>query len=70
MGELVMLPAMAEGVATLDWSTVSGAFTNAFQMVTQCTNFIVENSIFLTVFALGLIPIGFKIIKKAKRAVK
>lgn len=67
-----VVPAMllADATGTLTWATVSGAFTNAFDMVTQCMTFVVDNSIFLVIFALGLIPLGFKIIKKAKKAVR
>lgn len=65
----LMMPAIAEG-ATLTWSTVSGAFTDAFSLVSSCMQFIVDNSVFVTLFALGLVPLGFKILKKAKRAVK
>ena len=60
--------AFAEG-ATLSWSTVSGAFTDAFSMVESAMNFIVNNSVFLVLFAAGLIPVGFKIFKRIKKAV-
>lgn len=66
MGDLII---MAEG-ATLDWGTVAGAFQNVWQMVTSATEYIISNSVFLTLFAAGIIPVGFKIFKKAKRAVK
>lgn len=64
----ILMPALAEG--TLTWQTVSGSFTDAFSLVTSCMQFIVDNSVFVTLFALGLVPLGFKILKKAKRAVK
>lgn len=56
--------------SVLTWSTVQGAFSDAFSMVTEAMNFIVGNSVFLVVFAAGLIPIGFKIFRKVKKAVR
>lgn len=64
-----MVPIMlAEG--TLTWATVQGALSDAFSLVTEAMNFIVGNSVFLVIFAAGLIPIGFRIFKKIKKAVK
>lgn len=61
------------GLATgsvLTWATVQGAFSDAFSMVTEAMTFITSNSVFLVIFAAGLIPIGFKIFKRIKKAVK
>lgn len=56
--------------STLTWSTVQGAFADAFSMVSEAMTFIVNNSVFLVIFAAGLIPIGFKIFRKIKKAVR
>ena len=60
----------AEGASSLDWATVSSALTNVWSLVESCLNFIVSNNVFVVMFAAGLIPIGFKIFRKAKKAVK
>lgn len=66
MGNLVTL-ATASG---LTWSTISGALANAWTLVDSAITFITTNDVFVVIFAAGLIPIGFRIFKKAKRAVR
>lgn len=56
--------------ATLTWSTVSSALDSVWDLVNSALNFIVSNNVFVVMFAAGLIPIGFKIFKKAKKAVR
>lgn len=69
MGNLVTL-ATGGGASGLTWSTISGALTNAWTLVDSAITFITTNDVFVVIFAAGLIPIGFRIFKKAKRAVR
>lgn len=52
------------------WDDIIAALTNFWQVVTSCITFITTNAALMALFAASLIPIGFKIFKKAKRAVK
>ena len=59
-----------EGAGTLDWSTVNSALTHVWSLVSSALNFIVSNEIFVVMFAAGVVPLGFRIFKKAKKAVR
>ena len=59
-----------EGSAQLDWSNVVTALQHVWDIVGSCVNFITTNEVFVVIFGAGLIPLGFKIFKKAKKAVK
>lgn len=55
---------MAEG------STIATALSELGTIVTQCMGIITENPVLFVFFAGGLIGIGFKSIRQAKRAAK
>lgn len=59
-----------DGTATLDWSNIVTALSHVWDIVGSCVNFITTNEVFVVIFGAGLIPLGFKIFKKAKKAVK
>ena len=69
MGNLVTL-ATGGGASGLSWDTISGALEKAWTLVDSAITFIAGNDVFVVIFAAGLIPIGFRIFKKAKRAVR
>lgn len=46
------------------------ALETVWTVVGQCVDFITENDILMTLFVASLVPIGFKIFKRAKRSVK
>lgn len=46
------------------------ALETVWTVVGQCVDFVTENSILMTIFCASLIPIGFKIFKRAKRSVR
>lgn len=54
----------------MTWELVSGALTNVWTIVSSCVTFIVSNELFLVLLAGGLIPLGFRVFRIAKRSVK
>lgn len=54
----------------MTWETVSGALENVWSMVNSCVTFITSNTALLFLFVSSLVPVGFKLFKKAKRSVK
>lgn len=54
----------------MTWAGVTTALGNVWDVVDSCIDFIVNNPPLLMLFAASLIPVGFKIFKKAKRSVK
>ena len=54
----------------MDWTGISAALTNVWSVVDSCINFITGNAALMMLFAASLVPVGFKLFKKAKRSVK
>lgn len=54
----------------MTWEVISGALTNVWAIVTSCITFIVSNDLFLVLLAGGLVPLGFKVFRVARRSVK
>ena len=54
----------------MDWAGISSALTNVWSIVGSCINFITGNAALMMLFAASLVPVGFKIFKKAKRSVR
>ena len=55
----------------MEWSTISGAFSDAWSVVTSCLTNISNNALLVVMLVCGtVLPMGFKLFKKAKRAVK
>lgn len=54
----------------MTWETISAAFTNVGDIMTECMSVITGNAGLLTLFCAGMIPVGFRIFKRAKRAVR
>lgn len=54
----------------MDANTLSSALANVGTVVTQATGIITGSEILMVMFAGGLLSVGFKAIKWAKRAVK
>lgn len=51
-------------------STISTALTEVGTIVTQAVNIITGNTVLFVIFCGGLLGIGFRVIKQAKRAAK
>lgn len=56
--------------ASLTWATVSGALGNVWDIVGDCVEHIAGNPVLLTCLCAGLIPIGFRIFRKARKSVR
>ena len=54
----------------MTWANITTALHDFWDVVTECITFITGNAALMALFAASLIPIGFKIFKKAKRAVR
>lgn len=52
------------------WSDITGALGNVWDVVTACMTQIKDNALLMAMFSASIIPVGFKIFKRAKRAVK
>lgn len=50
-------------------TALSTALTNVGTVVTQAIGIVTDNAILMTLFAGGLLMIGFRVIKKAKNSV-
>lgn len=50
--------------------TVSDALSQIGNIVTECINWIQGNTVLMTCFVAGMIPVGFMVIRKAKKASK
>lgn len=50
--------------------TLSSGLTDVGTIVTQCISWITDNAILFTMFVGGLVPVGFMVIRKAKKAAK
>lgn len=51
-------------------NTISSALTEVGTIVTQAVNIITGNSVLFVIFCGGLLGIGFRVIKQAKKAAK
>lgn len=49
---------------------ISGSLTTLGSIVTSCVGWITDNAVLMTMFVAGLIPTGFMVIRKAKKASK
>lgn len=56
------------GLLTTSAWDISGSLTTLGSIVTSCIGWITENPVLTTMFVAGLIPAGFMVIRKAKRA--
>lgn len=56
-----------EGAAA---NTISSALSEVGTIVTQCINIITGNTVLFVIFAGGLLGIGFKAIRQAKKSAK
>ena len=54
----------------MDWATISGGFTDLSTLLTKAYGVITDNAVLLVVLCGGLVGIGFRIFKKAKKACK
>lgn len=54
----------------MTWDQISAAFSNVTDIMSNAMTVITGNAGLLTLFVAGLIPVGFRIFKRAKRAVK
>lgn len=52
------------------WTDITTALANVWDLVGDSIDFMKDNVVLMAVLAAGLVPIGFRIFKKAKRAVK
>lgn len=63
-----MIPTVvATTAATWD---ISGSLSTLGDIVSNCLNWIRDNTVLQVIFVAGLIPAGFMVIRKAKRASK
>lgn len=49
---------------------IAGSLTTLGSIVTSCVGWITDNPVLMTLFVAGLIPAGFMVIRKAKKASK
>lgn len=54
----------------MTWTAIEAALTNVWSVVESCITFITGNAALMMLFVAGLIPIGFKIFRKAKKSVR
>lgn len=54
----------------MEGSGIASALGDLGTIVTQCVSWITGNPILMTMFVAGLIPAGFMVIRKAKKASK
>ena len=54
----------------MDGTAVSTALTTVWSVVNGCVEFITGNAVLMVIFVAGLVPIGFKIFRKAKNSVR
>lgn len=57
------------GEAGLTWATITGALSNIWDVVDSCIENVAQNPLLLTMLCAGLIPVGFRIFRKARRSV-
>lgn len=54
----------------MTWAAIEAALANVWGVVDSCITFITGNAALMCLFVAGLVPIGFKIFRKAKKSVK
>ena len=54
----------------MEATTIATALTNIGSVVTSAIGIVTDNAILMTVFAGGLLAVGFRAIRQAKRAVR
>lgn len=54
----------------MDWATISGGFSDLTELLTKAYTVITTNAVLLVVLCGGLVGIGFRIFRKAKKACK
>lgn len=54
----------------MDATSLATALTNVGSVVTSAVGIVTDNAILMTIFAGGLLAIGFRAIRWAKRAVR
>lgn len=54
----------------MTWAGVEAALENVWGIVESCITFITGNAALMVIFVAGLVPIGFKIFRKAKKSVR
>ena len=54
----------------MTWADVTAAFTQVGDVLTDGISTIAGNVVLMTVLAAGLIPVGLRIFRKAKKAVR
>lgn len=58
-----------KGEKEMEANTISTALTNIGSVVTSCVGIVTDNAILMTVFAGGLLAVGFRAIRWAKKAI-
>lgn len=54
----------------MEWTGITAALTNVWSIVESCIGFITDNAALMMLFAASLIPVGFKIFRKARKSVR
>ena len=54
----------------MDGAAVTAALTTVWSVVDGCVDFITGNAVLMVIFVAGLVPIGFRIFRKAKNSVR
>ena len=54
----------------MNWAGLEAALDNVWALVTDCVEFITTNAALMVIFAASLVPIGFKIFRRARKSVK
>lgn len=53
----------------MTWETISAALGNIWDVVDNCIEKVAANPLLLTLLCAGLVPVGFRIFRKARRSV-
>lgn len=54
----------------MTWAGIEAALTNVWGIVEECITFITGNAALMVLFVASLVPIGFKIFRKARKSVR
>jgi hypothetical protein len=54
----------------MDWSAITTAIGHVWDLVEGAITFITTNPALMVLFSASLVPIGFKIFRKAKKSVR
>lgn len=54
----------------MDWSKVQEALVHVWELVENAITFITDNAALMVLFTASLVPIGFRLFRKARKSVR